>query len=157
MTTVLTPASVRQIALGQFAQNAAGKTIPQNTTSTIFTVANGRILITSLTGVVTTVVGGTTPPIKLIATPTVGTLNDMCAALTVTASEVGTQFALPGPVGTALIGTISKSGSVGGQTSQQIVAAGTIGLNCSAADATGAIKWTLTYVALDNGATVTAA
>lgn len=157
MTTILQGANVRQIALGNFVQGAAaGKTVPQNATSTVLTVSGGRVLVTSITGVVKTVIGGTTPAIKLVATPTVGTANDMCTALTITASEVGTQFSMPGAVGSALAGVISKSGSVAAP-GQQVVAAGTIGLNCSAADATGAIQWTCTYVPLDAGASVTAA
>lgn len=145
--------AVRLIALGSSALGAA-KTVPQNATTTIFTVTGGRILITSLVGRVTTVIAGTTPALKLIATPTTGTLNDMCTALTISASEVGTQFSLPGATGSALQGVISKSGSVSGP-GQQIVAIGTIGMNVSAADATGAIQWTLTYVPLDAGAAVT--
>ncbi len=157
MTTVITGAQVRNVMLGRFAANAAGKALPQNATSTIFTVAGGRILITSLTGAVTTIVAGTTPPIKLVATPTVGTAADMCAALTITGTEVGTMFALPGLQATALYGAINKSGAVSGPIQPQIVAAGTIGVNCTAADATGAIQWSLTWVPLDAAATVPAA
>ena len=156
MTTVTNNTQLRQLALGRFVQNAAGVTVPQNATTTIFTVAGGRILVTSLTGVVKTVIGGTTPALKLIATPTTGTANDMCAALTITSFEVGAQFGLPGPVGSALNGQ-NKSGSVAGQTAPQIVAIGTVGMNVSASDATGAIQWSLTYVPLDTAATVTAA
>lgn len=154
MTTVSTPAQVRLIALGQYQQGAA-KTVPQNATQTLFTVANGRVLITSLTGKVTTIIGGTAPAAKLVATPTVGTLNDMSATLTIGTFEVGSLLALAGPVASALNGQ-SKSGSVAGQTVPQIVAPGTIGVNVSAADATGAIQWTCTYVALDTGATLVA-
>lgn len=154
MTTIIQGQQIRQMALGLYAQGAA-KTVPQNATSTIFTIANGRVLITSLTGKVTTVIGGTTPAFKLIATPTVGTLNDMCTALTLTAAEVGTQVSMPAAVGSALAGVISKSGSVSAPGAQ-VVAPGTIGVNCAAADATGAIQWTATWIPLDNGATLVA-
>lgn len=155
MSVLNDPLAFRKALFGLLVAGAA-KTVPQNATTTIFTVSGGRILVTSLVGKVTTVIAGTTPALKLIATPTVGTLNDMCAALTITATEVGTLFCLPGPTGSALNGVISKSGSVSGPTVAQIVAVGTIGMNVSAADATGAIQWQLTYVPLDDGATVVA-
>lgn len=160
MTTVSSAASIRQVILGSRSQ-AATKTLPANATSTLFTIANGRIFISALYGVVTTIVGGTTPAVKYVATPTVGTANDMCTALTVTADEVGMMWQLPSAVGSALIGAAAagKSGSVSGNSGGlcgQIVAPGTIGINCSAADATGAVTHTLYWVALDNNATVTA-
>lgn len=154
MSVMIAGDQLATIALGAFARGAA-KTVPQNATTTIFTVTGGRVLVTSLTGKVTTVIAGTTPALKLVATPTVGTANDMCTALTITASEVGTMVSLPGATGSALAGVISKSGSVSGP-GQQVVAAGTIGMNQSAADGTGAIQWTLTYVPLDIGAAVVA-
>lgn len=155
MSVLTDPAAYLRLLFGVTIFGGA-KTVPQNATTTIFTVAGGRVVVTALTGKVTTVIGGTAPALKLIATPTVGTLNDMCAALTITGSEVGTQFTLPGLPATALYGTISKSGSVAGPVQTQIVAAGTIGMNVSAADATGAITWTLCYAPLDTGATVVA-
>jgi hypothetical protein len=154
-----TPAQNSQLRNAEvgFRVQGAAKTVPQNATSTIFTVSGGRIQVGLLYGVVTTVIGGTTPALKLIATPTVGTLNDMCTALTITASEAGTQVALPLATGSALLGVISKSGSVTGPgLGGQIVAPGTIGMNVSAADATGAIQWTLFYVPLDPATTVVA-
>ncbi len=157
MTTILQASQVRQIALGVFAQGAA-KTVPQNGTTTIFTVAGGRVLVTALYGVVTTIIGGTTPALKLIATPTVGSANDMCTALTITADEVGNMFVMPNAVGSALVGIAApgKSGSISFAAGGQIVAPGTIGFNVSAADATGAIQWTCTYVPLDTGASLVA-
>jgi len=156
MPTPLQNSQLRNAEMGFRVQGAA-KTVPQNATTTIFTVSGGRISVGLLYGVVTTVIAGTTPALKLIATPTVGTLNDMCIALTITASEVGTQFALPLATGSALLGVISKSGSVTGPgLGGQIVAPGTIGMNVSAADATGAIQWTLFYVPLDPATVVVA-
>jgi hypothetical protein len=157
MSVILTGDQARSLLLGSYVANASGKTIPQNTTSTIFTVSGGRVAITSLTGKVTTVVGGTTPALKVVATPTVGSANDLCTTGTITGDEVGTLYSLPGSTGSALNISGSGSGGVTGVTAPVIVAAGTIGANCSAADATGAIQWTLTYVPLDNGASVTAA
>ncbi|GGU13233.1 hypothetical protein [Streptomyces violascens] len=156
MASGIPGAQLRRLLLGTAVAGAA-KTVPQNATGTIFTVAGGRVLVTGLVGKVTTVIGGTTPSAKLVATPTVGSANDLCTATAITADEVGTLYSIPGPTGSALGVSGSGSGGVTGQTAPVIVAAGTIGVNISAADATGAIQWTLTYVPLDDGATVTAA
>lgn len=160
MSTVVNNSGVRQVALGRFAQTAA-KTVPQNATQTVFTVTVGRIWVALLYGQVSTVIAGTTPAAKYIATPTTGTANDMCTALTITSDEVGMMWQLPSAVGSALIGAAStgKSGSVSGNSGGycgQIVAPGTIGFNVSAADATGAVIHTLLWVPLDAGSTVAA-
>lgn len=159
MTTVQNASGIRIGLLGRKVAGAA-KTVPQNATQTVFTVSGGRIMLTTLYGLVTTIIAGTTPAVKYIATPTVGTLNDMCTALTITADEVGMMWQLPVAVGSALIGAAAagKSGSVSGTGGGcgQIVAPGTIGFNCSAADATGAVLHTLCYIPLDDGATVVA-
>jgi hypothetical protein len=160
MSTQYKNVAIRSTVLGAFVQGAA-KTVPQNATQTVFTVTGGRILITAMYGLVSTVIAGTTPAAKYIATPTTGTLNDMCTTLAITSDEVGMMWQLPSAVGSALIGAAStgKSGSVSGNTGGlcgQIVAPGTIGFNVSAADATGAVIHTLLYVPLDVGASVAA-
>jgi hypothetical protein len=157
MAVLNNPTGVQLSVLGQRVAGAA-KTVPTNATSTIFTVAGGRALITLLYGVVTTIIGGTTPALKLIATPTAGTANDMCTALTITGDEVGAMFVMPNAVGSALVGIAAagKSGSISYGGGGQIVAPGTIGMNDSAADATGAIQWTCFWVPLDSGTTLVA-
>lgn len=157
MTTIIQGSQLRKLLFGTQVANSSGKTVPQNATSTIFTVAGGRVAVTSLVGKVTTVIAGTTPSAKIVATPTTGSANDLCTATAITADEVGTQYSIPGATGSALNVSGSGSGGVTGQTAPVIVAAGTIGVNVSAADATGAIQWALTYVPIDDGASVTAA
>lgn len=157
MSTLLQGDQLRALRFGASVSNSSGKTVPQNATSTIFTVSGGRVMVTSLVGKVTTVIGGTTPALKLVATPTTGSANDLCTTGTITSDEVGTQYSIPGPTGSALNISGSGSGGVTGQTAPVVVAPGTIGVNVSASDATGAIQWTLTYIPLDNGASVTAA
>lgn len=160
MTTMIKNADVRTIAMGISVQGAA-KAVAQAATQTVFTVSGGRIWVALLYGQVSTVIGGTTPAVKYVATPTTGSANDMCTALTITTDEVGMMWQLPSAVGSALIGAAStgKSGSVSGNTGGmcgQIVAPGTIGFNVSAADATGAVIHTLVYVPLDVGSQVVA-
>jgi hypothetical protein len=159
MPTPATNSQLRNAELGFRASSGTPKTMPLNATTTIFTVSGGRIMIGLLYGVVTTIIGGTTPAIKLVATPTVGTANDMCTALTITADEVGMMFVCPIAVGSALIGAAAagKSGSASGPgLGGQVVAPGTIGINNSAADATGAAQWTLFYIPLDPASNVVA-
>ena len=152
-------AQLRNAELGFRVQGTA-RTIPQSSAlTTLFTITGGRIMINLLYGVVTTIVGGTTPNLKLVATPSAGSANDMCAVLVITTDQVGTMFVCPVAVGTALIGPASTgvSGSVSGPgTGGQVVAPGTIAHTSAAADATGAIQWTLFYVPLDPGVTVAA-
>ena len=158
--TGTTGAQIRHATLGLFVQSASPKTVPVASTQTVFTVSGGRIMITALYGLVTTIIGGTTPAVKYVATPTVGTANDMCTTLTITADEVGMMWQLPLAVGSALVGAAAagKSGSLSGNGGPcgQIVAPGTIGFNCSAADATGAVTHTLIYIPLDDAARVVA-
>ena len=161
IVTNITASQARHTILGYRAQTAA-KTVPQNATQTVFTVSAGRIMITALYGLVTTIIGGTTPAAKYIATPTTGSANDMCTTLAITSDEVGMMWTLPSAVGSALVGAAStgKSGSVSaagtGGLCGQIVAPGTIGFNVSAADATGAVIHTLYYIPIDDAARVAA-
>lgn len=150
---------LRNAEVGYRVASAAPKTVPQAATQTIFTVSGGRIMIGLLYGLVTTIIGGTTPSAKFVATPTVGSANDMCTAVAITTDEVGTMFGCPIAVGSALIVAAStgKSGSMSGPgLGGQVVAPGTIGINVSAADATGAVSYTLLYVPLDGASNVAA-
>ena len=166
-----------QIAFGTKVANAvAGKTVPQNATGTIFTVSGGRILVTAEGKKELAVVdpksarvtvrgaADSSASTRAASAPALGrgwvccsrSRASPCSALTITAAEAGALFSLPTAVGSALNGSVAKSGSVtlgGGQ----VVATGTIGQNVSAADATGAIRWTLFYVPLDSGASVVTA
>lgn len=155
MTTIIQGSQLRKLLYGTAVSNAAGKTVPQAATSTIFTVTGGRVLVTGLFGKVTTIIAGTTPSAKIVSTPTVGTAVDVSSATAITGKEVGALLGLAGTVGTAL--NVQNAGAGAGLPSPVVIPAGTLGVNVSAADATGAIQWTLTYVPLDDGAAVTAA
>lgn len=131
-------------------------------TDNLFTVT-GRVLITSLTGEVTTVVGTTTTMKLRDVTNSV----DLCAATTITSDAVGTMYALTsisanilnGTGATPVIGSIPNITGAQ-QTDVAIVgdaqAALTIAHVLDAAG-TGAVTWRLTYIPLIPGATVTAA
>lgn len=131
-------------------------------TDDLFTVT-GRCLITSLTGEVTTVIGGAAT-LKLRDTTN---SVDLCAATTIDTDAVGTMYALSSIAGNILNGTgmTPVVGSVPNLTGSahfavRVVgdaqAALTIAQVLDAAD-TGNITWVLTYWPLVAGATIAAA
>lgn len=152
MSTIIQGAQLGALNLGTRVHQPA-KTVPQNALSALFTVSGGKVLVTSIVGEVTTVIGGTTPSAKLTANPTVGADTDIVTAVAITGDAVGNLYGVA-TVGGAL--SVLESVAPANQT-PFVVKAGTIDLHVSAADATGAIKWTLHYVPIDSGASVTAA
>lgn len=143
-----------KFSIGEVVQRATAS-LPQTTAASLFTVANGRVLITSIVGEVTTIIETQANATKLIATPTIGTAVDMCVALDITADEVGCLYGITGTPGDALVGTdAGLTISMGNKGI--VVNAGTIDLDCAASN-TGAIKWTVHYVPIDEGATLVAA
>lgn len=145
------------------------KTLPASGSGDIFSVAGGRVIITSLTGVVTTVIQAQACTISVGNKPTGGSsaTTTLCAAsASVSGLAVGASLAVPqakasalmfsGADGTLLWNTTSGAQGVpvvsGGLV---IVPAGTIQITTSATN-TGAIQWSVTYVPYDAGATVTA-
>lgn len=156
MTTMIQGDQVRALLFGVRVEKAAATLPVTGTPDPLFTVAGGRVLITSMVGEVTTVVGGTTPSATVSSNPTVGADSALCAATAIGADPVGTLWSLPGLLSAAL-NVSPNNGAVAGMTQPVICAEGTIDLSTSAADTTGAAVWALTYVPLDNGASVVAA
>lgn len=154
MTVINEGVAFLKSAFGVKVTNAAGKTLAGTGTGTLFTVAGGKVMVTSLVGEVTTVIQTQANAVKLVATPTTGSVNDLSATVESSAAAVGSLFAPVGLAGDALVK--STGGGVSTLRNPIVVAIGTIGLNTAATN-TGAIKWTLTYVPLDDGATVVAA
>ena len=131
-------------------------------TDNLFTVT-GRCLITSLTGEVTTVIGGAA---TLKLTDTTNTV-DLCAATTIDSDSVGTMYALTsittnilnGTGATPVIGSIPNitgASNIDVKVIGDVQAPLTIAQVLDAAD-TGAITWTLFYIPLVSGATIVAA
>ncbi len=131
-------------------------------TDDLFTVT-GRVLITSLTGEVTTVIGGAAT-LKL---RDITNSIDLCAATTIDTDAVGTMYALTNIAASILNGTgmtpvVGSIPNLTGSTNVDVRVVGdaqaplTISQVLDAAD-TGAITWRLTYIPLIGGATVAAA
>lgn len=152
MAAYINPATFQQYLYGNKAQGSA-KAVPQNATQTIFTVAGGRVAINQFFGVVTVIMAGTTPNCKFTSTPTVGTAVDLTTTTSLGTTEVGGHVTI-GSFGTATV--VKNAGAANLLSAPIIVPAGTIGVNVSAADATGSIQWTCFWVPLDAGATLVA-
>jgi len=144
---------LRQIAFGDKVDRATAA-LPQTATGTLFTVTGGRIIVTSLVGTVTTVIQAQANAVKLVATPTTGTVNDLSTTVDINALVVGGLLATTGLAGDALVK--STGGGISAQRNPIIVAIGAIGLN-TAASSTGSIPWALTWMPYDLGAVVVAA
>lgn len=153
MSVLMSGNQLRQILLGIKVDRAAAG-LPQTATGALFTVTGGKVMVTSLIGTVTTAVQAQANAVKLRATPTVGAVNDLSGTVDINAAAVGSLLAATGLAGDALV--LSTGGGISNLRNPVIVNTGTIGLN-TAASSTGQVAWTLTYVALDDGASVAAA
>lgn len=157
MTVMISGPQIRQSMLGTKVDRTAA-TVPATTTANIFTVTGGRILVTSLVGTVTTVMSGTATTLSVGLVPTTGTAAaaGLAAAVAVTSKEVGTQVTLPATLaGNLFVGTNAGAGSQP-PASGVMVPAGAISITTSATN-TGAMSWSITYIAYDDGASVAAA
>jgi hypothetical protein len=149
--------ALRTLDLGTKVE-APAAVLPATATANIFTVAGGRVAITGLVGVCTTVCSATATTLALGTAPTVGTANTtgLTSATAITSKEAGTMVSLPPAVGSGLV--VGTNAGVAAQLSGQgacVVSAGTITITTSATN-TGAFRWTLTYIPFDDGASVAA-
>lgn len=136
-------------------------------TKTLFTVS-GLVLVTSIVGLVTTVIT-VANTVKLQANPTVGTTQDLCAAtdigttdtpagdiITITTAPAESLVlgvgAVPRFPVTEPAGTTTNALTGGGQGIY--IAAGTIEQVTTGSSPDGAITWYVTYVPIQTNATV---
>jgi hypothetical protein len=152
MSTLIQGDQLRTLLLG----TVVSKTYPTIAveTKTLFTITGGKVLITSIVGEVTTAitVAGTT---KLQANPTTGTTGDLCAAtdLGTTDTPAGDLVSFQGLKGDSIVFGVGAAPTL---KQPVVVNTGTIE-QVTATGADGGITWTLTYIPLDNGASVAAA
>lgn len=158
MSVIIQGDQVRTIMLGSKVDKATGLLV--NGTTTLFTITGGRILVTSLLGRVTTLIGSTVATCKLTYNPTAaGTSFDLCTAVSIETDAVEQTYYVAGNVGTP--GALLVAGTVGQANpvlaSPYSLQAGTIEQILSADPVGGQITWSLTYVPYDAGASVAAA
>lgn len=158
----------RQLLLGRQVTSSL-TAAPQSTSTTLFTVTGGMVMVTSIVGIVTTVIGSTTVNYNLTHTPTGGSAADLVAATACTSDAVGTIYSLVSGVATDLL-SIQNTSSLGtggaaasdvptvtyAQLLRQpiVLPAGAVKWKTSAST-TGAVTWKMTYVPYDTGAAVT--
>jgi len=150
---MLTGVWLSQIRLG-FAVDRATAALPQTAQSALFTVSGGRIAVLGIIGEVTTVIQTQANNTKIVSNPTTGTDVDLCAVLNISAKEVGTLFGITGTFSDAMVG--ANAGATVLPDRPVVVPIGTIDLSC-AANNTGAVKWRLLWMPVDDGALVAAA
>lgn len=125
----------------------------------LFTIAGGRVIVTSLVGRVTTALQAQANAVKLQYNPTAtGTTFDLCTAVETNGDAVGQTYYIAGDVATP--GALLVGGAVGQANpvfpKPLLLDAGTIDVDC-ADGGTGSVEWTVTYIPYDDGATVVAA
>lgn len=154
MSVLIQGAQLRMIGLGTKVDKATA-TLPASTTGSLFTVTGGRVMVTSIVGRVTTGIQAQANAIKLVATPSgSGAVNDLSGTVESNGLAAGGLLSITGLAGDAMVK--STGGGVSTLRNPVIVAAGAIGLNTAATN-TGSVEWSLTYIPLDDGATVAAA
>lgn len=155
MSTIIQGPAIRTSQFGVQIIKAA-QVLPQTATVTLATVSGGSVLITSMLGLVTVALGATGTNLSVGSTPTVGSASNtgIMAATAVTSTPIGSWIV---PVQSAGVGGVGAVGANAGAAvflpTPFVVAAGVITWTTSASD-TGQIKWYFTYIALDNGASL---
>jgi hypothetical protein len=158
MSIIIQGYQLREIAYGT--QVKYSWTLPASaTTNTLFTVSGGLVIVTSLVGQVTTLIGATTTTLALgLGTPGVGGTLDtdgIGTATGITSQEVGTLIttqASSGLGGAVVVGSLA--GSAAFLPAPFVVNSATITATTSANAGGGVIEWYLTYIPLDTGASV---
>ena len=139
---------VRGIHVGPKASTAYTAATPQ----TLFTITGGRVLVTRLMAVVTTLHASATNNISTATVPATGSAVTLSSTLDTNALEAGATLYVEGD-GTATVkanGGVVLSSATGGGF---IVSTGTITFLPSATQ-DGASSWDLWYVPIDDGAAV---
>ncbi len=141
---------IRLSNYGQTVERAAGN-LAQTGNLTLFTVTGGRVLLTTIVGEVTTVIQAQADAVKLQSVSTVGSIvSDLCATVDVNAAAVGNLLGITGTAATAAV-----LGSAVPQLNEMIMQPGVIRMNAAASN-TGQMKWTVTWIPLDDAAVLVA-
>lgn len=138
-------------ALGIHVAKSAAN-LPQTATQHLFTVAGGRVLVRLVFGEVTTIIQSTDPVAKITATPTTGTAVDVASTVDLSSLEAGGLLIVEGD-GTAMVKGNAGCAFFANGAHEFILPIGYLDL-ITGASKTGATKWDLYYVPLDDGATV---
>lgn len=149
MASGISGRDARKIFYGARVDRAAA-TIPQSAAGSLFTVSGGRVLLTSIVGEVTTAIQAQATTMKLQHTQG-ATTTDLSATVDMTGQPVGALYGITGKAGDAAV-----AGSGVPQTNEIILQVGTLKAT-TVVNSTGAMKWTVNFIPLDDGATIVAA
>jgi hypothetical protein len=140
--------AARTVAMGLVAERAAALP-PQTDADDLFTVVGGRVLLRQIIGEVTIQIGNVANNTNLEFNPDDAARGDLCAVLDIDNDAVGTVYGITGTAANAMLdGTVI----VAKQATELILKPGVIELHCAGNSGTGAIKWTVVYVPIDDGA-----
>lgn len=137
-----------------FSQGILGVTVSKSTgtlaatTIPLFTIAGGLVAVTSIVGRVTTAIT-VANSYKLQHNPTAGTTVDLC-----TATDIGTTDTV---VGEILVAKKGAALAVGAALLVAPVVMETGQIESVSAGTDGVIKWYVSWVPIDDGATLVAA
>ena len=127
------------------------------TTTTVFTIAGGNVLITALYGTIKDAAHAVvTDACKFQVNPTVGSATDLCVTSNLSGTEEGTLISIEGTPVAAL--DVSSSGNIPNTLLNIIAATGNLTFISGGNDTNATtLQLNLWYFPLDAGATVVAA
>ncbi len=132
----------------------AASTLPQSTASAIYNIVGGRVLLTSIVGKITVVLGAV-GNMSLEENPTTGTTEALCAVVAAGTYAAGDTMSITGVAANAMVP--AATGGTPGMTTQGVVLrVGTLDWRLSGANS-GEMSWLVTYVPIDDGAYMTVA
>jgi len=132
----------------------AATTLPQTTAFAIFNIVGGKVLMTSIVGEITVILGAV-GNMGLEENPTAGTTELICAVVAAGTYAAGDTMGITGIAANAMIPALT--GGIPAMTTRGVVLrVGTLDWRLSASS-TGAMSWLMTYIPLDDGAYVTVA
>src|SRR4051794_18414243 len=102
MSVIIPGDQLRTLVLGTKVDKATAS-LPATATGTLFTVSGGGVWVTSIIGVVTTSIQAQANAVKLVATPTTGTVNDLSATVDVNGLAAGGLISFTGLAGDAAV------------------------------------------------------
>ena len=146
MSVLNDPVAFRKALFGLRAEKSTGTLAA--TTIPLFTIAGGFVALTSIQGRVTTAIT-VANSYKLQHNPTAGTTKDLC-----TAADIGTTDTAVGEIFVPKVG-VSLALGVAAQQTPVVLETGQIESVSAGTD--GVILWVVTWVPLDDGATLVAA
>lgn len=116
----------------------------------MFTITGGRVLMTTFRGVISVASGPNAVHIE--ATPTIGTSQPIAANLDIDPAIAGDTLTINGKADGAMTYNASTVGNQSMCYGPIILQTGTLDYHAAAAE--GTVKWTMTYIPLDDGAYV---